>query len=83
MIGYIAQMSIPDASTPSAIAVLPLTTICGSFARSAGIAYLKSRLASPHVKPASSSRTLVAMTFSSFLPKIRATWSRASVMSRL
>ena len=29
-------MSMPDASTPSAIAVLPLTTICGSFDRSAG-----------------------------------------------
>ena len=29
VIGYIAQMSMPEASTPSASAVLPLTTICG------------------------------------------------------
>ena len=46
---------MPEASTPSAIAVLPLTTICGSVDRCAGIAYLKSRLASPQAKPASSS----------------------------
>ena len=44
MIGYIAQISMPEASTPSASAVLPLTTICGSVERVAGMRYLKSRL---------------------------------------
>ena len=34
MIGYMAQISMPEASTPSASAVLPLTTICGSVERS-------------------------------------------------
>ena len=36
MIGYIAQMSMPEASTPSAMAVLPFTTICGVVAGVAG-----------------------------------------------
>jgi len=83
VIGYIAQMSMPEASTPSAIAVLPLTTICGSADFSAGISYLKSRLASAQAKPASSRRTLLSMTFWSFLPKMRATWSRPVCRSRL
>ena len=34
-------MSMPEASTPSASAVLPLMTICGSVDRSAGIAVLE------------------------------------------
>ena len=71
MIGYIAQMSMPDASTPSASAVLPLMTTCGTVARTAGTRYLKSRFASAHAAPASSSATLSVMTFASFLPKMK------------
>ena len=44
---------MPEASTPSASAVLPLTTICGSVLRSAGMRYLKSRFASAQAPPAS------------------------------
>ena len=53
VIGYIAQMSMPEAITPSAIAVLPLMTICAWLERCAGMRYLKSRFASPQAAPAS------------------------------
>ncbi len=83
MIGYIAQMSMPEARTPSAIAVFPLVTTCGTLLFVAGIAYLKSRFASAHANPASRSFTLVSITARSFLPKVSATWSRASCRSKL
>ena len=60
-------MSMPEASTPSASAVLPLTTICASVDRTAGIRYLKSRLLSAQAKPASNSPWLTSMTFAVLL----------------
>ena len=59
MIGYIAQMSMPEASTPSAIAVLPLTTICGTLGSlgrdlvlevEVGFAPREARFHQPHVR---------------------------------
>ncbi|MCE3285497.1 MAG: hypothetical protein K0R70_1753 [Steroidobacteraceae bacterium] len=83
VIGYIAQMSMPEASTPSATAVLPLITTCGTVDFTAGTRYLKSRCFSAQFQPASSSATLDCTTFRSFLPKMNATCSRARFMSRL
>ena len=83
MIGYIAQISMPEASTPSASAVLPVTTTCASVERVAGMRYLKSRLASAHLQPASSSAWLEVTTALSFLRNAIAICSRPSARSRL
>jgi hypothetical protein len=78
-----AQMSMPEAITPSARDVLPLMEICGLPLGVAGMLKRKSMLASAHVWPASSNSTLASMTLFSFLPKVRAIWSRAICRSKL
>ena len=84
MIGYIAQISMPEASTPSASAVLPLTTICGSVLRTRRDAVLEVEVRlGPGVAGVRAAARSTAMTLASFLPKVRAICSRASCRSRL
>ena len=77
VIGYMAQMSMPDARIPSASAPLPVTTTFGSVNGIALSSCAKSRCSSAHAKPTSSRRMFRSMTAWSFLRKIRATSWRA------
>jgi hypothetical protein len=83
VIGYIEQMSMPEASTPRPSAVLPFTTRSGSVTGSTGMRYLRSRFAAAHVRPASTRPWFTFTTLGSFLPKVSATWSCAVFASRL
>ena len=79
MIGYIAQMSMPEASTPSASAVLPLTTICGLGAALGRDAVLEVevRLGPGRIPLRAAARCCRSRCWS-FLPKVSAICSRAS-----